>query len=137
MRKGAVQLCRKNKITIHARGHAAPLFSYCRLDVTVKRRVDLDQIEKVRQIFNAFARLERRRVDNSLPILIRPARHADFDLAAGVHVLDCTEFRGFTAESPKEQTTALCVVCHTARSTRPRSVSPGRSWAQRHYRCWS
>ncbi len=81
MRESAVQFCREPEIGIHARGHAAPLFPHSRLDMPVKRGVDLDQIEELRQIFDSGVRFERV-VNNPLPVLIRPAGHADFDVAA-------------------------------------------------------
>jgi len=85
VREGSVQLCRKREVRIGAGGHPAPFFRHGRFDMAVKRGVDLDQIEKLRQVSNSAVRFQGRRIDGSLPIPIRPARHTNLDVAACVH----------------------------------------------------
>src|SRR5271154_6460339 len=64
-----------------------PKLGQLRLDVPVKRRVDLDHIETLRQKFEgmAFPALHTRRIKDSVPIFIAPTGRADANLGECVH----------------------------------------------------
>ena len=85
MREGAIQFSGEDEVRIGARGHAAPFFSDRRFDMAVEGCVDFDQVEEAGEILDASVCLERRRIDDPLPILVRKTGDADFDIASGEH----------------------------------------------------
>src|SRR5271157_736648 len=75
-----VELGREHELRIHRPRFAAPQLAPLRLDVAVKRRIDLQHIDIARQVLHRMLRLlELRRIDDALPVLIRPSSRADVD----------------------------------------------------------
>ena len=71
--------------TALARSH--PEFRQVRLDVSVEGRVDLDHVDAARQDIERmlFAVLHPGRIEDSLPVFVRPAGSTDADLRGYFH----------------------------------------------------
>src|SRR5208337_1768992 len=82
MREGSIKLGRKQKLRIHGRDFAAPELRQFRLERSIERSVDLRGVEKARQIFQRMhlAALHARRIEDAVPVFVRPPRCADADL---------------------------------------------------------
>ncbi len=72
----------ERELGIHRFGGANPQLGQVRLDVSVERSVDLDHVEAARQNLQRvlFAVLHARRIEDAVPVLVRPAGSADADL---------------------------------------------------------
>src|SRR5579872_6133085 len=81
-----MQLGGEHKLRID-RDFAHPKLHQLRLDVSIKRSVDLHHIKALRQKFQPmlFAPRHSRRIENSLPILVSPSGRANANLARCVH----------------------------------------------------
>jgi len=77
VRKCSVQLGRENEVWIHSRYGLAPSSSHCRSDMPVKRAIDLDQVEELREIFKTLARWKRGGIDDAGPVILGPSRYAN------------------------------------------------------------
>ena len=75
--KRAIQFGCEDEFRVCAGGHPAPLFAKCRLDVPIERRVDFDQIEELRQVFDPILRFDRCGIDNSRPVPVSPTCYPD------------------------------------------------------------
>ena len=76
-----MQLGGEHEIWIHRLGLPRPQLGQVRLDVSVKRSVDLHHVKAARQDFQRMllAVLHSRRIENSLPVFVRPAGSANAD----------------------------------------------------------
>ena len=81
------KLRREVEIRIHPRNFAAPQAAKLGLDVPVKRSVDLDHVEKPRQIFQGvqFVASDFGRVKNPVPVFVRPAGSSNANLVGRLH----------------------------------------------------
>src|SRR5438132_5469557 len=91
MRKRTMQFGGEHKISIHCKRLARPHLRQLRLDVPVKRSIDLYQIKALCQIFQRMfpSPLHPRRVKHTFPILIGPPGSADADLRRRFHEPNC------------------------------------------------
>src|ERR1700676_4847722 len=86
MRKRPVQLGGEYQLWID-RDLASPHFHQFRLDMPVKRSVDLHHIEALSQKFQRmlFPALHARRIENPIPVAIGPASRTDANLPPRFH----------------------------------------------------
>src|SRR5881628_499238 len=79
MGKGAMQFRGEHEFRIHRGRPMHPELGYVWLDVSVKRSIDLDHVEALRQQIKGMllAMLHPRGIQNSLPIFVRPASRAN------------------------------------------------------------
>src|SRR5438132_5288996 len=91
MCKRTMQFRSEHKISIHCERLARPHLRQLRLDVPIKRRINLHQIEALRQIFQRMfpSTLHPRRIKHPFPILIRPPSSTDTDLRRYFHEGNC------------------------------------------------
>jgi len=82
VRESAIELRRKQESRIDRCNLAAPQLGQFGLDWPVERSVDLCRIKETSQIFEwmLLAPLHPRRIEDAVPVFIRPARRADADI---------------------------------------------------------
>src|SRR5581483_3998900 len=80
MRESLVQLSGEKEVRIYRRCLAGPELADLRLDVPVKRCVDLDHLEILRQIFHwMLFSFQLLGIDNSLPVLVGKSSDPDME----------------------------------------------------------
>src|SRR5581483_2150431 len=87
MRKRTMQLCRKDEVRIYGGYPARPQLRHLGLDVPVKRGVDLDHVEALRHVVQGMllAYAHARRIEHTLPVLVRPAGGTNANLVFRAH----------------------------------------------------
>src|SRR5690242_5301456 len=95
MSEGTVQLCGENKLRIDGFDLSAPEFRQLRLDVSVEGSVDLNYIKTARQNFQRMLlpALHASRIEDSLPVFVRPASRAHPNSARLRHMPEISTWR--------------------------------------------
>src|SRR4051794_25438784 len=86
MRECTIQLGGENKIRVHVGNQCAPGGRDFRLDVAVKRGVDLDGVEIFRIKLQRWP-LQLLRIELSIPVFVLPPGGADVDATHSVSIL--------------------------------------------------
>ena len=82
MREDLVQLRRELKFRIDRARFATPLATHIRLDVSVERCIDFDQIEIACQVLHRMLRLlQAFGIDDAFPVFVGPTRNTDVEFS--------------------------------------------------------
>src|SRR6185369_16521691 len=99
MREQPVQLRREDKVLVRS-DTRRPRFSRCWHRRAIEAAIDLDRVEKPREVFKRIKRLPRLlRVHDSFPVLIRPAGRTNAD----------NSFRQFSSAAAVDRDPEYCL----------------------------